>query len=58
MLRGQTSGRTDDNMETLQKRLNQYKNEQLPVIAHFESQGLVKPIDGNKSQDEVYDIVK
>ena len=27
MERGKTSGRTDDNMEVLQKRINQYKNE-------------------------------
>lgn len=27
MERGKTSGRTDDNMEVLQKRINQYKTE-------------------------------
>ena len=58
MLRGQTSGRTDDNMETLQKRLNIYKTQQLPVITHFESQGLVKTINSNQPMEEVYDSVK
>ena len=46
MERAQSSGRTDDNMETLQKRLHQYREEQLPVIAGFEAEGKVWTING------------
>lgn len=30
--RAETSGRNDDNIETLRKRFAQFKNEQLPII--------------------------
>ena len=58
MQRGQTSGRTDDNMETLMKRLNQYKTEQIPIINRYDTMGLVKTINGNQAIEEVYGQVK
>lgn len=56
--RGKTSGRTDDNIETIKKRLTQYTSEQVPVIAKFEGQGIVKEIDGLKPVEEVWVDVK
>ena len=34
--RAETSGRADDNIETLKKRFSTYKNEQIPVVTMFE----------------------
>ena len=34
--RGKTSGRVDDNEETIRKRLTTYRESELPVIEHFE----------------------
>lgn len=35
--RGETSGRVDDNEETIRKRFTGYREETLPVIEHYES---------------------
>ena len=45
-------------METLMKRLNQYKTEQLPIINRYDTMGLVKTINGNQAIEEVYGQVK
>ena len=47
MQRSQSSGRSDDNIETLRNRLNQYKSEQLPIIERYTGQGIVKTINGD-----------
>ena len=52
--RAETSGRADDNIETLRKRFATYKNEQIPVITMFEQQGNVKNINGMQDIETVY----
>lgn len=53
--RGQSgSGRSDDNMESLKKRIQTYNNDSLPIIKHFEELGKVKQIDASPSADEVF----
>ena len=52
--RSATSGRTDDNMETLRKRLRQYQEEQLPIIAKYAEQGKVMEINGLQDIDTVF----
>ncbi|VDM69125.1 unnamed protein product [Strongylus vulgaris] len=49
--RGQ--GRTDDNEESLRKRIETYNNQTLPIIQHYEKLGLVKEVPSDKSPDEV-----
>jgi adenylate kinase len=44
--RGQTSGRSDDNAESIKKRLKVYHSQSMPVIDHYARFGLVKRIDG------------
>ncbi|CAG5121120.1 unnamed protein product [Candidula unifasciata] len=39
--RGLTSGRTDDNAESLKKRIQTYRESTLPVIKHYEALNLV-----------------
>jgi UMP-CMP kinase len=46
--RGKTSGRTDDNSESLKKRYDTYQNETRPVLDYFaRTPGLVKQIDSS-----------
>jgi len=52
--RGKTSGRTDDNVDSIRKRFVTFKNESQPVIAYYEHQGLVDIIDGTRPIDVVW----
>lgn len=52
--RGKTSGRTDDNAETIQKRLVTYENQTRPIIEHFRSLDKVRQVDSNRSEAEVF----
>ncbi|KAJ7339397.1 hypothetical protein OS493_005792 [Desmophyllum pertusum] len=52
--RGETSGRVDDNEETIVKRLEMFENETKPVIEYYESQNKVKKILAEGSPDEVF----
>ena len=42
--RGETSGRVDDNEETIAKRLETFDNQTKPVIEYYESQSKVKKV--------------
>ena len=44
LARGETSGRVDDNEETIVKRLETFDNETKPVIEYYESQNKVKKV--------------
>ena len=44
MERGKTSGRVDDNEETIRKRLQTFQKSTLPVIQHYEAKGKVKKV--------------
>ncbi|KAK3794483.1 hypothetical protein RRG08_003636 [Elysia crispata] len=52
--RGLTSGRTDDNEESLKKRIETYRNSTMPIIKHYRTLDLVAQVDGNRSTDEVF----
>lgn len=52
--RGETSGRDDDNMESIKKRFRTFVETSMPVVAEFESQGRVVKADGKQTPDEVY----
>ncbi len=45
--RGETSGRADDNEETIKKRLDLYYKATEPVIAHYEKRGIVRKVSRN-----------
>jgi UMP-CMP kinase len=53
--RGKTSGREDDNAESIKKRFVTYKETTMPVIEHFNKEGKVAEIDSSPSVDEVYE---
>lgn len=55
--RGKSSGRSDDNRESLEKRIQTYLQSTKPIIDLYEEMGKVKKIDASKSVDEVFDEV-
>ncbi|XP_067634869.1 UMP-CMP kinase [Eurosta solidaginis] len=59
LARGQSgSGRSDDNLESLKKRIQTYNNDSMPIIKHFEQLGQVKQIDASPNADEVFKNVE
>lgn len=52
--RGRTSGRADDNEETILKRFYVYKSESVPVLALYEPFGYVRRVDCLAGIPEVY----
>ncbi|KAF3916798.1 hypothetical protein ABW20_dc0108573 [Dactylellina cionopaga] len=56
--RGKTSGRSDDNPESILKRFRTFKETSMPVVNYFNGQKKVVTVDGGKSIDSVYkDVV-
>lgn len=56
--RGKTSGRTDDNEESLKKRIKTYNESTMLIIEHYRKLNLVSEIDGENSPDTVFEDVK
>jgi UMP-CMP kinase len=56
--RGETSGRSDDNRETVEKRIKVYNEQTLPVIKYYKKLNKVKEIDASKNAEQVFDSVK
>jgi len=52
--RGRTSGRVDDNEESIRKRLHTFQESTLPVIEHYQTSGRVRKINSDRSVEEVY----
>ena len=52
--RGQESGRSDDNEETIRKRLAVYHNQTAPLIEWYEREGLHRHIDGLGALDRIF----
>ncbi|KAJ3411298.1 hypothetical protein HDV05_002402 [Chytridiales sp. JEL 0842] len=53
--RGKTSGRADDNLDTIRKRFSTFENQSLPVVEHFKKEGKVVEIASTKPVEEVYE---
>lgn len=56
--RGKTSGRTDDNTESIKKRFKTFVETSMPVVNYFEKQGKIINVLANKAPDEIYEVVK
>lgn len=56
--RGKTSGRSDDNEESIKKRFRTFEEQSMPVITHFEGEGRVVKVNATKTPDEVYAEVR
>lgn len=58
LLRGQLSGRADDNEETARKRLEVYYNQTSPLKAYYEEQGKYHAINGMGTIDGIFDQIR
>lgn len=56
--RGKTSGRNDDNIESIKKRFLTYEESTRPIIEHFKCIGKVRAVDANRAPDLVFADVK
>ena len=56
--RGKTSGRADDNAESIAKRFRTFVETSMPVVEYFRSKGKVETVDGVEGPEEVYRLVK
>lgn len=54
ILRGQQSGRSDDNEETIRQRLSVYHNQTSPLIDWYEKEGLRRHINGLGDLDRIF----
>jgi len=54
LVRGQTSGREDDNAESIKKRFRTYIADTMPVIEYYTSQGKVAKVDSTGTVDAVH----
>lgn len=52
--RGTSSGRSDDNLQTITKRFRTFAEETRPVVARLEEQGGLRRVDAAGGEDEVF----
>lgn len=55
--RGQESGRSDDNLDTINKRLEVYHNQTLPLRDYYINEGKYRPIHASGSIDEIFNRI-
>ena len=55
--RGKTSGRADDNEETIRKRLDVYKNQTAPLIEWYKADGKHRAVKGHGALEEITDAL-
>lgn len=58
LIRGETSDRSDDNLETIKKRLEVFEVKTAPVIEYYQSLGKYRAIDGLGTMEEVFARIK
>lgn len=56
--RGKTSGRADDNEESIRKRFRTFVETSMPVVDYYEKQGRVVKIDATPTPEEVAEQTK
>ena len=53
--RGKTSGRADDNIDTIKKRFETFNNETQPIVSQYEKEGIVISVNAENPPPEVYE---
>jgi UMP-CMP kinase len=56
--RGETSGRSDDNIESIKKRFRTFMQQTVPVVQYYEKQNKVIRVDANRTIEDVYADLK
>lgn len=57
LLRGQQTGRADDNAETIRNRLAVYHDQTSPLKEYYINEGKYRRIDGGKTIDEIFNQI-
>ncbi|SMO87210.1 adenylate kinase [Saccharicrinis carchari] len=55
--RGEVSGRSDDNLETIEKRIAVYEKQTKPVIDFYKSKGVYKAIKGVGAVESIFESI-
>lgn len=55
--RGAQTGRADDNLDTIKKRLDVYHSQTLPLAEYYSKEGNYLPIKGTGVVDEIFDSI-
>lgn len=55
--RGKTSGRSDDNLETIKKRIEVYNEQTKPVMHFYKAEGKLATINGVGSIDSIFEAI-
>lgn len=58
VLRGQQSGRSDDNEETIKSRLGVYHNQTAPLQDFYKKKGIYKAINGSGTVEGIFNDIK
>jgi len=58
MKRAETSGRIDDNIESIRKRFVTFEKESMPVVDQYDKEGKVFKIDATKDPETVFASIK
>lgn len=56
--RGETSGRADDNIETIKQRIKLFHDTTQPVCDHYERQGKLERINAERDVNSIFADVK
>lgn len=56
--RGKTSGRADDNADSIKKRFKTFVETSMPVVDYFESKGKVERVPATEGPEQVYRKVR
>jgi adenylate kinase len=56
--RGEEEGRGDDTPEAMQRRLEIYRRQTVPVVEHYRATGKLVPLHASRSVDEVTDEIQ
>jgi len=55
--RGEESGRSDDNLETIQSRLNVYQEQTVPLKEYYKKKGRLFKIKGSGSLEDIFESI-
>ncbi len=58
LLRGQTSGRSDDNKKVILNRFRVYKSQTAPLLEYYQNQGKIVNIDGSLDVETVFNKIQ
>ncbi len=56
--RGKASGRSDDNLDTIRKRLDVYHKQTAPLRDYYLGKGRYHKIDGNRTVDDIFGDIR